>query len=932
MDIGLSSIDNRQLLIIALPLVALLCIAGLAMTADATLDELEPPVQYETHSTAYTMIVSELGTQLTIRKEGGGDRDYIKIPFLNTNDMVSVNINQSQPNNQVEYWVEDANHFPIYFYQYNGLPANPVFSFNFAVVVSGPYFFYHGQGFGTSYINVTIDRVPIGSPPPDKDSNNIPLAKVALTDGQTVRQNAGLPWDPSDFYYINIQPDDNTNKYLSITIASAVDTKVQWEIYDTTKISRPSLQYTSDAWLLGDSNLDQRRITVAGDYIFRIWMMEGYGQYNLTVTILSYPNDKDNSVDEATTIMDNAHKVGDVNLSFDREDYYEIYLLSGQPLWATLTPVSGPADLYVFDEFLNQKDSSRESDMMVDHIDGWAPLIDGIYYIVVEAVYEAPVWEFPPTVDYTLEVWINYAPKAIGQTGYKNYHIDEDTIDTDYDVTLVFEDEDGDLLTYDLDMSYNNTLLDIQLEVDNTLRIEPIQDASEFKVLILINATDPHGLWTNYTATIWIDPVNDGPYVNMSEVPSEILMGEDLVKSGVNVTKAFRDVDDDFGTWTFETTSSEHINVALDENTWLATMTPLVQDWSGVETFVVTCTDKEGETAMITFTINMQEINDAPVIKNFIPPQTIDEEASLTIDLEDFDGAVVFEDIELKALTYKFDNEGDILVTISGSIITFTGAPDFVGSVSDLVIWAEDDLGARSVNMTLFFTVLNKNDPPVLDPILTTASVVEGEGVSFIDGVYYTFFDDDSNPLLVIWNWYVDTELVPPEQVSDKYGFEYVPPITSEKDRTVIVKLEVIDDEFTVDVEWTISVTNLNVQPDTPTITQGANKSVFKEGEKISFSATAEDLDNDDLTYKWFLDELEEVGTGKTLELTNVKPGDHKITVEVTDTSGASSTEDFTFKVNKKTNGGESPGFAGIYVALALVGAIALMAIVRRRQ
>ncbi len=495
MDTGLSSIDNRRLIIYALPLVALLCIAGLAITSDAALIDEEPPAQYETHATAYVLSEIELGTQLTIRKEGGGDRDYIKIPFLNTNDVVTVSINQSQDMNQVEYWVEDANKFPIYFYQYNGLPANPIFSFSFAAVVTGPYYVYHGQGFGTSYINMTIDRVNISPPPADKDSNNMPLAKVTLTDGQTVRENAGLPWDPSDFYVINIQPSPTTNKYMSIDIASDAGTKVQWEIYDSVGINRPTIDYSTDTWLQGESSLDQRRITVAGDYIFRIWMKEGYGQYNLTVSILSYPNDLDNSIDEATAILDNALETGDVNLSFDREDYYEIFLEEGQPLWATLTPVSGPADLYLFDEFLNQKDASRLSDMAIDHIDGWKPDTDGLYYIVVEAVYEAPNWEEPPTVDYTLKVWINYAPKEVRpyNQSMRNYHLDEDTLDTDYDVTVVFEDADGDVLIYELDMSYNNTLIDIQLQEDNTLRIEPVNDASGFKVPILLNATDPHG-------------------------------------------------------------------------------------------------------------------------------------------------------------------------------------------------------------------------------------------------------------------------------------------------------------------------------------------------------------------------------------------------------------------------------------------------------
>jgi hypothetical protein len=935
MNLGLSSNQNRRLIMYLLPFVALVCLAAIAMTTDATLSEFEGPQQYENHATAYSLQEQELGLPLLVRKEGGGDRDYIKIPFLNTNDLVSVSIDQMNTSNQVEYWVEDPNHFPIYYYQYNGLPEPPQFSFNFAAIIGGPYFFYHGQGFGTTYFNVTFERVPIDPPPPEKDSNNFPLAKQVLTDGQMVQDDAGLPWDPSDFYYINIQPDAVTNKYLSVDIDSPEDTRAQWEIYDNAGIDRPSLTYTSDTWLIGDSDLKDRRVMTAGDYIFRIWMVEGFGQYNLTVSILSYPNDENNDADEATAVIDNDQKTGDVNLTFDREDWYEIYLDAKMPLWVTMVPTSGPADLYIFDDLLNQKDASRLPDLSMDHIDGWEPDIAGVYYIVVEAVYEPPLWENPPTVDYTLDVWINYRPHVVLPIPppLKNFHMDEDTVNTDFDVTVLFDDADGDDLTYELDMSYNNTLIDIQLQGDNHLYIEPVANASAFKMEILLNATDPHGLSVNATVTIWIDAVNDGPYVDMADVPTQIDMGEDLVKSGVNVTKAFRDVDDDYSTWTFTATSADHINVALDEDTWLATLTPLVQDWSGVETFTVTCTDKGGETAMITFTIDMREINDPPVIMNYIPPQDLLEEGTLTIDLENYEGKMVFEDVEGKDLSYHYANAGDILVEIDGSEITFTGSKDFTGSVSDLVIWAEDDLGARSENMTLFFDVQNVNDPPELENVLSTATVQEGEGVTFAEDTYYTYFDEDSNPLSVAWNWYVDGEQVPPEQVSDKYAFEYVPPVTAEKDRTVIVKLEVIDGELAPEtIEWTVTVTNLNVEPDMPVFTSDVNKTVYKEGEKITFSANADDLDGDELTYKWFLDELEEVGTGKTIELTNVKVGSHKISVEVTDPSGASSRADFNFRVNEKTDGNGSPGYEAIYVALALVAAVGIATASRRRR
>ena len=100
----------------------------------------------------------------------------------------------------------------------------------------------------------------------------------------------------------------------------------------------------------------------------------------------------------------------------------------------------------------------------------------------------------------------------------------------------------------------------------------------------------------------------------------------------------------------------------------------------------------------------------------------------------------------------------------------------------------------------------------------------------------------------------------------------------------------------------------------------------------ISFSATATDLDGDDLTYTWFFDLTEEVGTGPNLKLKDVDSGPHKVTVSVKDSSGAETTKDFNFKVAKKEDGeDESPGFNFAYVALALIGAVAIMAILRRR-
>ena len=922
----------------ALPLFALVCIAGLTMSTDAALADYENgstayPWQYQDYANAYDVIEWELGVPLEIQKNGGGDPDFLKLRFLNINELVTVTVNQSNDQAHVHYWVSDPNFFPICHYVF-APPDDPNFFLQFGVTVPGFYYIHTGQALGDTFINMTIERVAVSPPIPEKDSNNAPSDMVLLTAGQTHSENAGLPWDASDYFYLHITPNAQFNKYLTIELEVEEANTIQWEMYNPTGIQRPSTVYTSDTIRFGTKLLKDYVITVKNDYIIRIWMQDGFGQYNLTMSIMSYENDNDNSIGEATPVTDNSEESGDVNLSFDRDDYYEIYLDEGEPLWVVLTPINGPADLYIFDDRENQKRASRSSGLDVERINSWKPDDSGFYYIVVESVYESPDWEAPPTVDYTLEVWINYRPNVVSPLppGVKNKHIDEDTPDSDYDVTILFEDLDGDELVFALDMSsYDNTSIDIQLGVDNKLIIVPAADASDFKVQIVFNATDPHGLMINFSTWIWVDPINDAPYVDEEQVPDEMTMNEDKVVSGRNVTKPFRDVDDDFSTWTFTITTTDNIMVQMDDD-WLVTLTPMVENWAGYETFTVTCTDKGGLTAEIVYTIKMVEINDPPEIINYIAAFTMDEESTVTIEMEDDVAGWYFHDVEGENMTYDFDLNGSLTVVVTGSLITITGQLDFVGTETDLVIWAIDERKGKSLNLTVFVQVLGTNDPHDLDLIIATANVQENEGVTFEQGVYYSFFDKDSIAFDMTWDWYLDDEEVPSEQISARYDYEYIPPITADKDRTVIVRLEVSDADWSKEVSWTVFVTNLNVAPSELVVTTGANKTEYLHGEAISFSATASDLDGDDLTYTWFLDLLEEVGTGPNLNLKDVDSGPHKVTVSVKDSSGTETTEDFDFTVTKESvDDDDSPGFNFAYVVLALIGAVSIMVIVRRR-
>lgn len=939
---GFPDIGSRRTIVWLLPLLGLVFLVALALSVEAVtpLDNETPPnpPAYYNFDTAYNVGIIELGTPITFRRDGGGDDDYLKMLFLSVDDLVNVAIDTNDTMAAtIDFWVSDPNKFPVYFSQFNFDVGDPnTFSFEFGVIMTGTYYIHTGQGFGSTYINFTITRTRISPSPAQKDTNNKPTEKLRLTAPATQPGTGGLPWDPSDFYFVTVNPTADLNKYLSISLDNDTDIKVQWELYSSTGILRTAEDYKAD--LVGSPPFGSKTqplvdwpVLAAGDYIIRVWVMYGYGAYTLKVSELQYPNDHNNTIDEAYQVFDNTELTADINLSFDWDDYDKIYLLAKQPLWIWLKPDLAPVDVYLVDENDLSITSSRAPGLDEEHIYNWVPDDDGYYYIRISAVDE-PEFPYPPTTNYQLKVWINSAPKTAPGALLK-ISIKEDTINESYySVADWFVDTDtDDALTFDLDMSYNNTLIDVQLLLDNHLRIAPVANASRFSINILVNATDLKDLWVNHTVTITVTPVNDEPTYDPADVPAEIRIGEDLTKSGVNLTRAFRDIDDGYGTWTFTVTSTTHIQVELDDVTWLATFTPLVTDWTGTEYITVECTDSGDETVSFQVMVVIYEINDPPTIGHYMEAITMYEEVPLTIDLVNNASGAFFRDPEGKTLTYGWANNSSVMVSIEDGVLTLLGIKDFSGVITSMSIWSLDELGAKSSPMPLLLNVLDTPDPPTITPIKPTVTIQEGDTVTFDEGVYYSFYDPDSEQISLAWKWFVDGVEVPATDVADRFAYSYKAPITPQKDRIIIVKLLVVDAMGSDDANWTVTVTNKNQAPANLNVTT-PDRPPYYLGKEITFIGNASDIDGDALTYEWFLDQTNPMGTGPTIKykdfLTNTP---HTVTLKVTDPSGAETTKDYAITIVKKDTD-DGPGFSGPLVFGALAAVVAVLVLSRRRK
>jgi len=938
---ALPDLTSRRTVRWTLPLLGLLLLVALALWVEAAtpIDNETPPAppNYYNWDNVYTVSAIELGNPITFQRNGGGDFDYLKLGFLSVDDLVSVLIdtNDSMPA-MIDFWVSDPYKFPIYFYQFDFQVGDPnTFSFEFGVIMSGNYYIHTGQGFGDTFINFTITRTHMTTPSPQKDSNNKPADKLRLNMPAEQQGVGGLAWDPADYYVVTVTPTPDLNKYLSISLTNATGLKVDWELYNSVGILRPSVDYKSDmvgSPPFGSSSqpLKDWAVMAAGDYYIRVWVKEGYGTYTLKVSELQYANDHNNSVPEAYQVFDNTELSADVNLSFDWDDYDKIYLLAKQPLYIWLKPDIAPVDLYLVDDNDLSIVSSRAAGLEEERIYAWVPIDEGYYYIRISAVDEP---EFlAQTTSYQLKVWINSPPKVLAGAP-RTISVPEDTVNTTHNVADWFADPDtDDALAFDLDMSYNNTLIDVQLQPDLHLRIAPVANASRFSITILVNATDLKGLWVNHTVTITVTPVNDGPTYDPEQVPAEVRIGEDLTKSGVNLTRAFKDIDDGYGTWTFTVTSTDHIRVSLDEETWLATFTPLVTDWTGTEYITVECTDSGGATVDFQIMVVIYEINDPPVIGHYMEAITMFEEVPLTIDLVNNASGAFFIDPEERGLTYGWaNNSTDMTVSIEDGVLTLLGIKDFSGVITSMTIWALDDLSAKSVPMPLLITVLDTPDTPTITAIKPTVSIQEGDSVIFDDGVYYSFYDPDSAPISLQWKWFVNDVEVPAADISDRFAYTYKAPITSEKERTVKVKLQVIDAMGSASAEWTVTVTNKNQAPLNLNITT-PDRPPYNLGKEITFIGNATDIDADTLTYEWYLDETTLMGSGQTIKYKDfLTQGIHKVTLKVTDPSGAITTKDYQITINKPDDKDE-PGFTGAIAFAALAAVVAAMVLARRRK
>jgi hypothetical protein len=378
---------------------------------------------------------------------------------------------------------------------------------------------------------------------------------------------------------------------------------------------------------------------------------------------------------------------------------------------------------------------------------------------------------YPPTTKPTT----NSPPQYTG--GNLDFSMDENAVDTHINVATVFNDPDGDKLTYGTEgSSHISTNIDATTHI---LSVSPAQGWSGIET-IFISAKDPTHNPISKSIAVTVKEVDQPPVLKGKL--TGLTFDEDSVSTTSALNTIFTDNEGDPITYKIEPTS--HVNVVMNPSTTL-TLTPQA-DWNGQETLVITASDGTYETTYED-QIVVSPVNDPPIITDYIPKDPNPQ----VKEGDNLQFSVSGDDVEAQSLEYKWEIDGS---SVGTQMATFKYEPQY-GDAGDHQVTVEVSDGKLSAAHTFHVTVLKGNRAPTVK--ITTPSV----GVQYDEGSPITLTadvtdPDDPNLLHIEFIWSLDGT-----PVSNEPSFTIKPTSGSH-----MVTLKVSDGEFEIDDTVAFSV------------------------------------------------------------------------------------------------------------------------------
>ena len=451
------------------------------------------------------------------------------------------------------------------------------------------------------------------------------------------------------------------------------------------------------------------------------------------------------------------------------------------------------------------------------------------------------------------------------------------------DLSNVFSDPDaGDVLTLSAASSDNSV---VTVSVSGTTLTLTEQGLGAATVTVTATDDGDGNLTVSDDFTVTINNVNETPVVD-NPIPDQTY-DEYFGSDPIDLTGVFSDPDAG-DVLTLSATSSDN-SVATVSVT--GTTLTLNEQGLGTATITVTATD-DGDgnlTASDDFTVTINNVNEAPVVDNPIPDQSLDEYfGTWIIDLTN-----VFSDPDAgDVLTLSAASSDNSVVTVSVSGTTLTLTEQGLGNATVTVTATDDGEGTLSTTDLFDVVVTNVNDTPVVvNPIP--------------DQVYDEYFDSNTLNISDVFDDIDGDDLT--YTVSSSNTGVIVPSVsgtiltlTEAGLGTALITLTASDGELSVSDQFSVEVVNVN---DAPVLNNPVSDRTYQEyfsTATISLASRFNDPDGDVITLTATSSDPTVVGaavTGTTLTLTEQGLGSATVTVTAFD--GELSTDDpFQVTVN----------------------------------
>ncbi|MGQ9582774.1 MAG: Ig-like domain-containing protein [Thermoplasmatota archaeon] len=405
--------------------------------------------------------------------------------------------------------------------------------------------------------------------------------------------------------------------------------------------------------------------------------------------------------------------------------------------------------------------------------------------------------------------------------------------------------------------------------------------------------------------TVAVDPVNDPPVITPV---GRQLAAEDTVYT---LQVRCRDVDMELDPEEQVTFSDDTALFDIDPVTGVAEFTPR-QEQVGTYTIQVVAKDREEATDTETFTLEIQDTQDPPVLEA-IPDQSATEGQPFTYTAAVSDPDIPYGD----NLTFS-DNTPLFQIDPESGLISFTPSTRDIGEHKVTITVADSRGGtdSRSFTLSVHNTMGTFNRPPTVEPV---------ENQTAHEGIYFELQIRATDPDLDIGDILSFSDNCPVFEIGASTGRISFKPAA--KDAGVYnVKVTVRDREgLSAMVEFRLTVVKANTPPTVLEILPKDGAQVTA-GKRVLLSVTAYDADRDSLNITWMDGEIV-IGYGPNITYTFGESGTYIITIVTSDGKAEVVNETIIDVLEPGQAGrdrGSSPGFELMALCASALGALAL--------